>query len=322
MSNILYFKLAQVAEAIHAENNTKIEGKPNVMPSPDFSEITAVSTPPPSPPRTSTTLKLQKELAEQKRLNVQQRKLLLAETARNKDQVTQAKMKQNKATMKAAAARVNRKKPQAKKKKAPTKKKKAPAKKKTPPKNAENEDDDEETETEEQPKKTPPKNAENEDDDDDDSSEPAISSPEPSLPEEEMEEEMEPVTLVSHKCNKDGEIQVQVKWQTQRITNSQMLYDMWADYPEEVLKYRKAKGLSNQKAWRKPNLESIEYVVRILSMVGDTGDTRNASFCTLWNNGFKVENTSYADLEVDASDILEMFLSSIEDTPEAQAEVV
>jgi hypothetical protein len=323
LPNILYFKLAQVAKAIHPDNNTKCDSKSNVTASPDISAITASSSPPPSPRRTSITLKLQQELGEQKRVNAQQRKLLLAQTARNQDQVTQAKMKENKATMKAAAAKNNRKKAPAKKKKASGKKKEpAKKKKKAPAKNDEDSDEGEESdEDEEQPpkaaaKKSPPtKNAENEDDDDD---EPMISSPEPSEP----EDELEPITLVCHKCNKDGEMQVQVDWESQKIRNSQMLYDMWADYPEEVLKYRKANKLSNQKAWKKPNFESIEYVVRILSMVGDNWDVRNASFCTLWNNGFKVENTSYAELEEDASDLLEKFISSIQDMPEAQAEVV
>jgi hypothetical protein len=228
--------------------------------------------------------------------------------------------------MKRAAARIGRKKAPAKKKKASgkkkepaKKKKKALAKKKKAP--AKNNEDEESDEDKEQPpkaaakKKPPPKN---DDDDSDDDGEPAISSPEPSEP----EDDLEPVTLVCHKCNKDGEMQVIVEWETQEVRNSQMLYDMWADYPEEVLKYRKANKLSNQKAWKKPNFESIEYVVRILSMVGDNGDVKNASFCTLWNNGFKVENTSYAELEEDASDLLEKFLSSIEDMPEAEAEFV
>ena len=304
--------MTQVAEAIHADNNKKIQGKANaVMTSPDISEISEPTTPP-SLRRTAKTFqhkeKLQKELGEQKRVIAQQQKLLLEETTRSKEQLTKAKMKQNKATMKTAAAKNNRKKAPPKKKKATAKKKKAP------PKNDEDSDEDEDSE----PAKAPPKK--NEDEDDDEDSEPAISSPEPLEPEE--YEELEPCSLVCHNYNKDGEIQVQVDWKNQRVRNSQMLYDMWADYPEEVLTYRKENKLSNKKAWKKPNMESIEYVVRILSMVGDNGGLRNASFCTLWNNGFKVDNTSYAELEEDASDILEKFLSSIENMSEAQAEVV
>jgi hypothetical protein len=244
---------------------------------------------------------------------------------RSKEQVTQAEMKQNKATMKAAAAKNNRKKAPPK---AQPKNKKAAAKKRAPPKNDGDYDEGEDSD----PAKAPPKNDADEDSDtakapqksdedsDEEDSEPEISSPEQSAPEE--YEELEPCSLMSQKSNKDGEIQVQGDWKNQRVRNSQMLYDMWADYPGEVLTYRKENKLSNKKAWKKPKFESIEYVVRILSMVGDMEDLRNASFCTLWNNGFKVDNTTYVELEVDASDILEKFLSSIENTSEAQAEDV
>ena len=85
------------------------------------------------------------------------------------------------------------------------------------------------------------------------------------------------------------------------------LHDMWADYMEEVLKYRKEKNLSFNKKWAKPSLAGIKTAVRILSM-HNKKDFINSTYTVLWDNGYLMECMTYIELVTDAKELFSTFL--------------
>ena len=99
-------------------------------------------------------------------------------------------------------------------------------------------------------------------------------------------DELEKCKILKHKINKLDEVRVEVKWETGGGRDCQCLYDMWADYPDEVEEYKnqsKCKG----KLWKVPNFDDVRYFVRILGMVGGDEKPEDAKFIVLANNGFQ-----------------------------------
>jgi hypothetical protein len=92
---------------------------------------------------------------------------------------------------------------------------------------------------------------------------------------------------------------------------------MWADYPMEVMAYKK----KNQKAtrgkpWKVPIIDDVEYFVRVLGMIGGEENVAEATFIVLANNGYKFDGKDcvrYDELQKDDPDLLQAFL----DSPEA-----
>ena len=63
------------------------------------------------------------------------------------------------------------------------------------------------------------------------------------------EEMPEACEILSHKdpANEDNPVLLLVKWQIEKSQSWMKLYDMWADYKEEVIQYRNKVGLNRKK---------------------------------------------------------------------------
>jgi hypothetical protein len=135
----------------------------------------------------------------------------------------------------------------------------------------------------------------------------------------EVDDDLETCQITKHKTDKQGEVRVEVKWDGSSKRDWQYLYDMWADYPSEVKEYKK-KNKCKGKLWKVPIIDNVEYFVRILGMIGGAEDVTKAKFCVLANNGYKfdgVDCVKYHELQADDSVLLQAFLDSVENSPEA-----
>ena len=91
---------------------------------------------------------------------------------------------------------------------------------------------------------------------------------------------------------------------------------------KEMREYR-GKKKQNGKLWKDPSIESIEYVVRILSMHGgNVNNYKKATFCTLWNNGYKITDCSYEEVLGDAEELLEAYLAELKDATSVEASTI
>jgi hypothetical protein len=145
---------------------------------------------------------------------------------------------------------------------------------------------------------------------------------EPTSEDEVEVDDLESCKIIKHKTDKhQGEIKVEVKWDDSGKTNWQYLYDMWADYPGEVKDYKKKNQTKCKgKLWKVPNMGDVEYFVRILGMLGGSENVKKDKFIVLANNGYKFDGedcVKYDELQADDPKLLQAFLDSVEDSPEA-----
>ena len=119
-----------------------------------------------------------------------------------------------------------------------------------------------------------------------------------------VEESLESCKIIRH-CRDST---VMARWENRSQTRLK-LYDMWVDYPNEVRRYRgRVFPKKPPKAWRDPNEDDIEEVVRILGMNEERPELRKATFTTVWNNGYQMDNHPFELLLKDAQELLEEFL--------------
>ena len=93
---------------------------------------------------------------------------------------------------------------------------------------------------------------------------------------------------------------------------------MWADYPAEVQHYKKKKKCKG-KLWKVPNIDDVEYFVRIMAMIGGDNGITQAKFVVLANNGYKfdgVDCVKFHELKNDDPELLQTFLDSVENSGE------
>ena len=125
--------------------------------------------------------------------------------------------------------------------------------------------------------------------------------------------------IIKHKTDKKGDVRVLVEWDDSGKTDWQYLYDMWADDPGEVKRYRKNnKKTCKGNLWKLPNIDNVEYFVRILGMLGEADEVTEAVFIVLANNGYKFDGedcVKYDELKSDDPELLEAFLESLKDSP-------
>jgi hypothetical protein len=123
---------------------------------------------------------------------------------------------------------------------------------------------------------------------------------------------LETCLIKKHTTDKQGEVKVKVKWGDSGNQDWQCLYDMWADYPTEVMAYKKKNHKSTRgKTWKVPNIDDVEYFVRILGMIGGDANVEEATFFVLANNGYKFDGEDcvrYDELLKDDPDLLQAFL--------------
>ena len=128
-------------------------------------------------------------------------------------------------------------------------------------------------------------------------------------------EGLKPCVIISHKTDKQRLVKVLVKWKDKFKGEWQYLYDMWADYPTEVIKYQNNnKNKCRGKIWKIPKIEGVKYFVRILGMVGGDDKVTEAQFIVLANNGYKFdgkESVKYNELKRDDPELLTDYLDSI-----------
>ena len=135
-------------------------------------------------------------------------------------------------------------------------------------------------------------------------------------------DDLETCVIISHKTDKKGDVKVQVQWKDSHKKDWQHLYDMWADYPTEVIKYQNNnKNQCRGKIWKTPKIEGVTYFMRILGMVGGADKVTEAQFIVLANNGYKFDGEEYPrvkydELERDDPELLQAFFGSIEDSSE------
>jgi hypothetical protein len=133
---------------------------------------------------------------------------------------------------------------------------------------------------------------------------------------------LESCEMIKHKSDKRGEVRVLVKWDDSGKSDWQYLYDMWADYPSEVTRYKKNNKTSCKgNLWKLPNIDNVEYFVRILGMLGEADEVTEAVFIVLANNGYKFDGedcVKYDELLNDDPELLEAFLESLEDSPDTE----
>ena len=239
----------------------------------------------------------QKKLQEQKRENAKQRKVIEDLAIRTKQKEKDAAMALHKETLKTGGS-------------TRTKKKKKGSKKKDLEETSEDEVDDLETLKTGGSTKPKKKKASKKEE------------LEPTSEDEVEGDDLESCKIIKHKTDKrQGEIKVEVKWDDSGKTNWQYLYDMWADYPGEVKDYKKKNQTKCKgKLWKVPNMGDVEYFVRILGMLGGSENVKKAEFIVLANNGYKFHGedcVKYDELQADDPELLQAFLDSVEDSPEA-----
>ena len=132
---------------------------------------------------------------------------------------------------------------------------------------------------------------------------------------------LESCQILKHKKDKQGEVRVEVKWDDSGKTDWQYLYDTWTDYPGEVKEYKKkSQTKCKGNLWKVPNIDNVEYFVRILGMLGETENVQKAEFIVLANNGYKFDGkdcVKYNELQNNDPELLKAFLDSVEHSPEA-----
>jgi len=130
-------------------------------------------------------------------------------------------------------------------------------------------------------------------------------------------DDLETCEMIRHKTDKQGNVKVQVKWKDSRRVDWQYLYDMWADYPAEVIKYQKKnKNKCRANIWKVPKIGAVQYFVRILGMIGGEKEVTEAEFIVLANNGYKFDGQEYPcvkyhELQRDDPDLLQAYLDSV-----------
>ena len=128
---------------------------------------------------------------------------------------------------------------------------------------------------------------------------------------------LETCVIIKHTSDKQDDVKVKVEWGDSGNQDWQLLYDMWADYPTEVMEYKKKNQKTTRgKLWKEPNIEGVDYFVRILCMIGGGKKIEDATFIVLANNGYKFDGDDcvrYDELQNDDPDLLKAFL----DSPEA-----
>ena len=133
-------------------------------------------------------------------------------------------------------------------------------------------------------------------------------------------DKLESCQIIKHKTDKKHEVRVLVEWDDTGKSDWHYLYDMWADYPLEVKRYKKNnKTTCKGNLWKLPNIDNVEYFVRILGMLGEADQVTDAVFIVLANNGYKFEGedcVKYDELLSDDPELLEAFLKSLENSPD------
>jgi hypothetical protein len=128
---------------------------------------------------------------------------------------------------------------------------------------------------------------------------------------------LETCVIIKHTSDKQGDVRVKVQWGDSGKQDWQFLYDMWADYPTEVMEYKKKNQKTTRgKFWNVPTIDNVTYFVRILCMIGGEEKIEDATFIVLANNGYKFDGedcVTYDELQNDDPDLLKAFL----DSPEA-----
>ena len=126
-------------------------------------------------------------------------------------------------------------------------------------------------------------------------------------------DELKTCVIIRQNTDKLGEVIVKVKWGDSGQQDWQFLYDMWADYPTEVMEYKKKNQKTTRgKPWRVPTIATVEYFVRILCMIGGEENVEEATFIVLANNGYKFDGkdcVKYDELQKDDPDLLQAFLA-------------
>ena len=126
-------------------------------------------------------------------------------------------------------------------------------------------------------------------------SSPAKKTSPPSLPSIE-EEDTFCQGIVGHRQSKTSksvnQIMVQVKWATGKPTWEE-LFSTWADYPEEVKKYRRANKLKGT-AWNAPSESSFKALCSIVHMHGSPSNYKNALYDVVADNGYICEKVEYS----------------------------
>ena len=101
-------------------------------------------------------------------------------------------------------------------------------------------------------------------------------------------DQLESCQIVKHKTDKKGDVIVLVEWDDTGKSDWHYLYDMWADYPGKVKRYKKSnKTTCKGNLWKLPNIDNVEYFVHILGMLGEADKVTEAVFIVLANNGYK-----------------------------------
>ena len=106
----------------------------------------------------------------------------------------------------------------------------------------------------------------------------------------------------------DGEMDVLVEYADNR--QWEKLYDMWADYPQQVEDYRRSKKL-RAKCFKKPTWNETQYIVRVIGHTGSLQNLKNMQFVILFDNGFKQDDVSYDNVKVDVEDLLNEYLNFV-----------
>ena len=82
-----------------------------------------------------------------------------------------------------------------------------------------------------------------------------------------------------------------------------MLYDVWHDYPNLVIKYRKERKIKDRAFWK----PSATYMSEMKRIMGYSGKGNDRIFITLWQNGYTDYATTLKTCEDDAPHLLEEY---------------
>jgi hypothetical protein len=124
---------------------------------------------------------------------------------------------------------------------------------------------------------------------------------------------LETCVIFRHTSDKQGEVKVKVEWGDSGTKDWHFLYAMWADYPTELIEYKKKNQTATRgKIWNVLTIDNVTYFVRILCMIGGEEKIEDATFIVLANNGYKFDGedcVKYDELQTMIRTYLKPFLT-------------
>ena len=118
-------------------------------------------------------------------------------------------------------------------------------------------------------------------------------------------DELVPESIMNHRMGENKEMEVLVNYGAK--LEWEKLYDIWADFPDIVVAYRRSEKLK-LKCFQTPTIDKAKYIARVIGHTGAVSRPKQMTFCVIFDNGFREDNVSYANAMADAKEKVEVYI--------------